>query len=245
MFGHEKLIVYTKSIEFVAMRRELLARISRRVIACDHFERASESILLNIAHASSAWSPKERIVYLGNANGSALECAACLDIFVAKTLFEFGDVHESKCKLREIVSILIAMNNESSNRIREACPTEYSTKNDIFFSHETLEVYQTALLFTKWLETIIGSISCSSDLLAKLDKSSTAIVLNIAEGNGRFSKYDQSKFLRISHKATIQSAALLDLAIVYDASDVEIQDGKNMLRRITAMLISLSKKVSS
>ena len=245
MFGHEKLVVYKKSMEFVALRRELLACISRRVIACDHFERASESILLNIAHASSAWSPKERIVYLGHANGSALECAACLDIFVAKTLLAIGDVHEGKSKLREIVNMLIAMKKDSSNRICEACSTEYSTKHDKFFSHEGLEVYQTALLFTEWVENNIGSSSCSSDLLAKLDKSSTGIVLNIAEGNGRFSKTDQIRFLRISHKATIQSASLVDLAVVDSLSDVKTQDGKNMLRQIAAMLISLSKKVSS
>ena len=245
MFGHEKLVVYKKSMDLVALRRELLTCISRRVIACDHFERASESILLNIAHASSAWSPKERIVYLGHANGSALECAACLDIFVAKTLLAIGDVHEGKSKLREIVNMLIAMKKDSSNRIREACSTEYSTKHDKFFSHEDLEVYQTALLFTKWVENVIESSSCSSDLLAKLDKSSTGIVLNIAEGNGRFSKTDQIRFLRISHKATIQSASLVDLAVVDSLSDVKTKDGKNMLRQIAAMLISLSKKVTS
>jgi len=94
------------------------------------------------------------------------------------------------------------------------------------------------------LENVGECFLCSSDLLAKLDKSSTGIILNIAEGTGRFSKTDQIRFLRISHKATIQSASLVDLAVV-DASDVKIQDGKNMLRQISAMLISLSKAVSS
>ena len=245
MFGHEKLVVYKKSMKLVTMRRELLSRIPRRVVACDHFDRASESILLNIAHASSAWSPKERIVYLGHANGSALECAACLDIFVAKALFEISDVHENKSILREIVDMLISMKKNTSNRIREEGSEKYSTKHDKFFSHEGLEVYQTALLFAKWVENVVDCFSCSSDLLTKLDKSSTGIVLNIAEGNGRFSTADQIKFLKISQKATIHSASLLDLAVVDSVPYVETQNGKNMLRRIAAMLISLSKKISS
>ena len=83
-FGYERLIVYQKSMHFVAFSSTVLERVLRRVAACDHLERGAQSVLLNIAHASSAWSAKERIVYLGHANGSALECAACLDVLVAK-----------------------------------------------------------------------------------------------------------------------------------------------------------------
>jgi len=85
-FGHEKLIVYQKGMRFAVLRGVLLERLSRRVAACDHLDRGAESILLNIAHASSTWSATERIVYLGHANGSSLECAACLDVLVAKNL---------------------------------------------------------------------------------------------------------------------------------------------------------------
>jgi four helix bundle protein len=85
-FGHERLKVYQKGMQFASMRKTLLDDLPRRVAACDHLDRGAESILLNIAHASRSWAPKERIVYLGNASGSALECAACLDIFVARAL---------------------------------------------------------------------------------------------------------------------------------------------------------------
>ena len=83
-FGHEKLIVYQKGMRFATLSGALLHELSRRVAACDHLNRGADSILVNIAHASNTWSPKERIVYLGHANGSALECAACLDVLVAK-----------------------------------------------------------------------------------------------------------------------------------------------------------------
>jgi len=45
-----------------------------------------EGIPIHIAHANSSWSAKERITYLGHANGSVLECAACMDVLVAKGL---------------------------------------------------------------------------------------------------------------------------------------------------------------
>ncbi len=80
MFGHEKLKVYEKTRDFVGLRSELLARIDRRVSACDLLDRGAESILLNIAHASSSWSPKERVVYLGHANGSALDMSGWMSI---------------------------------------------------------------------------------------------------------------------------------------------------------------------
>ena len=70
-FGHEKLIVYQKGIRFVTLRGILLDGLTRRVAACGHLGRGAESILINIAHASNTWSPKERIVYLGNASEAA------------------------------------------------------------------------------------------------------------------------------------------------------------------------------
>ena len=73
VFGHEKLKGYQKGMNFVAIRGELLAGLPRRVSACDHLDRGTESVLVNMAHASSSWSPKDRIVYLGHSNGSALE----------------------------------------------------------------------------------------------------------------------------------------------------------------------------
>jgi four helix bundle protein len=76
------------------MGSALLSGLPRRVAACNHLERATESILVNIAHASKTWFPKERIVYLGHANGSALECAACLDVLVAKNLLAEGATHD-------------------------------------------------------------------------------------------------------------------------------------------------------
>ena len=244
-FRHEKLIVYQKGMHFVAVGSTLLARLPRRVAACDHLDRAAESILLNIAHASSMWSPKERIVYLGHSNGSALECAACLDVPVAKRLLATEDVTAGKSVLVEIVSMLICMRKNATDRICEEHAV-YRTKNGRLFDHEELDVYQAALQLVVWLESMLAHFTCSADLRTKLDKSTTSIVLNIAEGNGRFTGTDQAKFYEIAYKATIQSAAFIDLATANGATDhSRVEQGREMLRRIAAMLTALAKGASN
>jgi four helix bundle protein len=241
LFGHEKLDVYQKGIDFAAIRSTLLDGLPRRVAACDHLDRGAESILINIAHASSSWSPKDRIVYLGHANGSALECAACLDVFAAKELLAIRDGYPGKVLLAEIVSILIAMRKTTAKRVREDHAT-YRTKKGHLFSHEDLDVYQTALQLVTWLERMNTEFACSADLLSKLDKSTTAIALNVAEGNGRFTGTDQARFLGIAYKSTVQSAALVDLASANSSTDASrVEEGRKLLRRIAAMLTSLSK----
>ena len=239
--GHEKLIVYQKGMRFVVMRSALLDGLPRRVAACDHLDRGAESILVNIAHASSTWSPNERIVYLGHANGSALECAACLDVLAAKNLLAAEDVYPGKSLLAEVVSMLITMRKTAGNRVREDHAT-YRTKEGRLFNHEDLDVYQASLQLSAWVESMLAEFSCSADLLSKLDKATTAIPLNIAEGTGRFSGTDQAKFFGIAFKATVQSAALVDLAVASASAQAScVEEGRKLLRRIAAMLTSLSK----
>jgi len=236
--GHEKLKVYRKAMEFAVLQKHIVAPIQHRVAALDHLQRGAESILLNIAHSNHTWSPGNRIVYLGHANGSALECAACLDIFVARSLLEENDILKGKELLSEIVSMLIAMRKTTTNSIREE-NTKYKTAGNRLFGHEYLDVYQTALQLVSWFESRQAVLSCSTDLVSKIDKSTTSIVLNIAEGNGRFSTADQIKFYRIAYKSTIRSAALIDLS--FTLSNTDASEGLTLMRRITAMLTALSK----
>jgi four helix bundle protein len=109
-----------------------------------------------------------------------------------------------------------------------------------------LDVYQVALRVIAWLDPILTKSSCSTDLRAKLDKSTTAIVLNVAEGNGRFTGADQSNFYETAYKATIQSAALLDLVGGIGIETViPVEEGRELLRRVAAMLTGLSKAATN
>jgi len=137
--------------------------------------------------------------------------------------------------------MLITMRKTAANRVRED-QAVYRTKKGRLFDHEDLDVYQTALEVVAWLETMWAEASCSADLRTKLDKSTTGIVLNIAEGNGRFTGRNQAMFYETAYKATIQSASLVDLATANGVADVSrVEAGRELLRRIAAMLTALSK----
>ncbi len=118
-FGQEKLIVYQKAMNFIALKNSLIGAITRPVAAYDHLTRGAESVVVNIAYAHASWSPKKRLVYLGYANGSALECAACLDVLVAKKLLNVEKAQSGKNLLAEVVSMLIAMHKATGNRVSE------------------------------------------------------------------------------------------------------------------------------
>jgi four helix bundle protein len=85
-FDHEKLDVYQESIAFCGWVGELLEQISAKEAAKDQLDRASTSLPLNIAEGNGKFSTVDRARFLEIARGSALECAACLDVLVARKL---------------------------------------------------------------------------------------------------------------------------------------------------------------
>lgn len=82
------------------------------------------------------------------------------------------------------------------------------------FHHETLSVYSAALELAKVLATSDAVQRLSDSDYRRLDALLTSIVLNIAEGNGRFSAADQRRFLGTSYEAAIKLATRLDLRAV-------------------------------
>src|ERR1035438_3145078 len=83
-FDHEKLIAYRRSIQFVAWSSPLLEKLPAKLAVSDQFDRASTSVPLNIAEGNAKYTAPDRCRYFDAAWGSALECAACLDVLVAK-----------------------------------------------------------------------------------------------------------------------------------------------------------------
>src|SRR6478672_12516148 len=83
-FDHEKLEVYRESIAFVAWLANLLESTTRAGDVKDQLDRASTSIALNIAEGNGKFSPRDRCRFFDTAHGSALECAAGLEVLVAR-----------------------------------------------------------------------------------------------------------------------------------------------------------------
>ncbi len=80
----EKLNVYQASIQFVAWSSDILTSIPKDFASHNQFDRASTSIPLNIAEGHGKYTSADRCRFFDTARGSALECAACLDVFVVK-----------------------------------------------------------------------------------------------------------------------------------------------------------------
>jgi len=122
-FDHEKLVAYQRSIQFVAWSTDLLENIPAKLSVCDQLDRASTSVPLNIAEGNGKYTPPDRCRYFEIARGSALECAACLDVLVAKGKCSTEQILDGKALLHETVSLLFGLvRSLSPERLREDSP---------------------------------------------------------------------------------------------------------------------------
>ena len=78
--------------------------------------------------------------------------------------------------------------------------------------------------------------------LRQLGRASTSIVLNLAEGAGKFSKPDKRRYYLGAAGSTTECAAILDVCLRLNLTLPEVHSvGKAMLERIAAMLVKLAK----
>src|SRR5208283_944405 len=79
------------------------------------------------------------------------------------------------------------------------------------FDHEKLEVYQETLAFVTWLEPLLQKLPKTIAVRDQLDRAGTSIVLNLAEGNGKFTAPDRCRYFDISRGSALECAAALDV----------------------------------
>ena len=108
-FDHEKLNVYQRALEFVAVITGLLDRIPKGLAVHCQLDRASTAIPLNIAEGSGKWTVPDRCRFYDIARGSALECAAALDVTVAKKVLRADEIIDAKLILISVVSMLVKL----------------------------------------------------------------------------------------------------------------------------------------
>jgi four helix bundle protein len=87
-----------------------------------------------------------------------------------------------------------------------------------YFDHERLDVYQEAIAFCGWVGDLFSEVTAKASAKDQLDRASTSIPLNIAEGNGKFSNADRARFLEIACGSALECAASLDVLAVRDSS---------------------------
>jgi four helix bundle protein len=74
----------------------------------------------------------------------------------------------------------------------------------IYFDHEKLDVYREAIAFCAWTGELISATAAKAAAKDQLDRASTSIPLNIAEGNGKFSGKDRARFLEIARGSALE-----------------------------------------
>jgi four helix bundle protein len=108
-FDHERLDVYRLSIDFLAWVGELIddgALKGCKLKAVKHLDDAGRSIANNIAEGNGKRSRRDRCRFFDMSRGSALECASCLDVLVARKGLRPDQVAAGKMMLVRIVAML-------------------------------------------------------------------------------------------------------------------------------------------
>ncbi len=186
MFSLDKLMVYDKALASAAS----LARHSRswdkRHAVTDQLLRASESVVLNLAEGARLRSAAKRQHALDYAIGSALECAACLDIAQIKEFLCQDEALEEKRPLCEVVKMLVGLRRAWSVEAFREEPSRYGKPAEWLFPHERLDAYRLSLEFMRWFHGLPGAPKLSTRQLRQVDHAATSLVLNIAEANGRY-----------------------------------------------------------
>jgi four helix bundle protein len=114
-----------------------------------------------------------------------------------------------------------------------------------YFDHERLDVYQESIAFCGWVGALLNEIAAKAAAKDQIDRASTSLPLNIAEGNGKFSTADRARFLEIARGSALECAACLDvLAVRKFVSAERIIPAKEQLVRIVNMLMGMLKRFS-
>jgi four helix bundle protein len=110
------------------------------------------------------------------------------------------------------------------------------------FDFENLEVYKKSKDISKTVLLILKDKTIDTVLRDQLKRAVISIVLNIAEGSGKFSKPDKRNFYTIARGSTYESVAVLE--ILKEQQNISIDEFKRLYSEfeiISKMLLGLIK----
>lgn len=113
------------------------------------------------------------------------------------------------------------------------------------FDFEKLEVYKKAKQFNKSITQFLSQIKVDKVTHDQLRRASFSIMLNIAEGSGRYTNKDKRNFYVIARGSAFECVAILDY--LCDMGQIKTNDYKqyySFLEEISKILFSLIKGLS-
>ncbi len=232
---HERLDIYGVYLETASLCADLVANAACPLVALDHLDRAMESIGVNLmrGNGQAAGSPA-RANYLDVAIGSTHECAASLDVCLARCAVDESAHTAGTQKLWRIRGMLLGLKRASVSQAVKEEHAQYGTSK---FPFAALDMYQVSLDGVRWIQQFVEELAPRSRTQRKLDTSSTGTVLNIAEGHGREAVADQNRFMKTAQEHAYQTLLMLDLmAARKETTESRMAEGKALQVRVIAML---------
>ncbi|MFH1727562.1 MAG: four helix bundle protein [Pseudomonadota bacterium] len=117
---------------------------------------------------------------------------------------------------------------EENRRKKKNLPPHYSNSNPVLiigytmFDFEKLDVYQKSKIFYKEIKSFLKTNKIDKELKDQLNRASISIILNIAEGSGRFSKKEKKNFYSYARGSVYECVTVLDLIFTDSDFDKEI-----------------------
>ena len=118
-------------------------------------------------------------------------------------------------------------------------------KIQVMFDFEKLLVYQRSKEFNKKVSHFLSHVKTDRTTNNQLQRASFSIMLNIAEGSGRFTKPDKRNFYVIARGSAFECVAIFDY--LKDCGTIEQDEYANFyfdLEEISKMLFALIKSLS-
>ncbi len=110
MFCHEKLDVYQKAVKFLgAMHKVIRGLPPGNSDVINQLRRAVMSISLNLAEGAGKTGKADKQRFYAIARGSALECAAILDVLCIWELISADKLKDERALLEQIVAMASAL----------------------------------------------------------------------------------------------------------------------------------------
>jgi len=133
--------------------------------------------------------------------------------------------------------------NYGEYRVSKEPATSAAGPVHCIFDHERLEAYQSSLHFIAWTVELLERFPDLASHWTTLDRASTSVPLNIAEGNGKFTSPDRCRFFDNARSATLDCAACLDVLVAKKkTSNGNTEPGKQLLSRVNTMLVGLIRR---
>ena len=118
-------------------------------------------------------------------------------------------------------------------------------KENPLFDHEKLFAYQRSIEFVAWSSDLLENIPAKLSVCDQLDRASTSVPLNIAEGNGKYTSPDRCRYFEIARGSALECSACLDVLVAKGKCTADqVQSGKALLHEVVSLLIGLIKSFS-